>query len=152
MPRRPLVGRARRGGGQEQADGDTPTPAQSWSVDVPGLAEAVPVVRRWVRLLLANDPELAGTVELIAGEYTTNALWHSASGDVGGRIRVGLLCEAGRTTFTVLDAGASAGPGRWGPDHPEDHGRGLAIVAACAAEHGHRDTPDGRLAWAVVDH
>ncbi|MBW8483946.1 ATP-binding protein [Actinomadura parmotrematis] len=125
---------------------------QQWNMDVPGTAEAVPLLRRWVRTLLVDDAGVADSVELIAGEYATNALWHSASGRPGGRITVGLSRHGDRVWLTVLDAGSTGRGAKGGPvrEHPGDHGRGLMLVRAYAYDHGHLDTVRGRLAWAVV--
>ncbi|MEV5569179.1 ATP-binding protein [Spirillospora sp. NPDC052269] len=120
-------------------------------VEIPGQESGVPCVRRWARNLLA-DPHtqnLAGDAELIVSEYVTNAIWHSASGLAGGRVRVELLLTAAVLRVTVYDDGPTD---TVAPDDADEHGRGLLLVAACSDDHGHRHLPDGQhLSWASVN-
>jgi anti-sigma regulatory factor (Ser/Thr protein kinase) len=140
-----------------QADAGTATGAPSavsartWSVEMPGVAGAVMLLRHWVQLLLVADaPHLAEALALIVSEYGTNALWHSGSGAPGGRIKVDLALTSNQIRLTVLDDGPPTVPSDWAPDCLGDHGRGLALVSAYADDHGHDDTPEGHVAWAVV--
>jgi anti-sigma regulatory factor (Ser/Thr protein kinase) len=121
-----------------------------WRVDVPGVAEAVPLLRRWMRLLLAEDAKLAEAFELIVSEYGTNALWHSASGAPGGRIKAELCLGLRRARLTVLDSGALVRGDR-APGDPAEHGRGLLLASAYADEVGHHDTPGGHAVWALIN-
>lgn len=124
---------------------------QPWCIDVSGREEAIPLVRRWVRLLLAEEPELAEAFELIVSEYGTNALWHSASGAPGGRIRVELLISNRQALLTVLDDGPV--PVRTDEEaDPAEHGRGLILADAYADETGQDDRADGHAAWALINH
>ncbi|GAA2258244.1 hypothetical protein GCM10010402_12080 [Actinomadura luteofluorescens] len=121
-----------------------------WHVDVPGVTDAVPLLRRWVHLLLADDAELTEAFELIVSEYGTNALWHSASGAPGGRIRVELCINRRQTRLTVLDDGPI--PARTDEDtDPAEHGRGLILADAYADETGQYDCVDGHAAWALIN-
>ncbi|MGI5205814.1 ATP-binding protein [Spirillospora sp. CA-108201] len=122
-----------------------------WCIDASGREEAIPLVRRWVRLLLADQPELAGAFELIVSEYGTNALWHSASGVPGGRIRVELLISSRRTLLTVVDDGPTSARKDKEVD-PAEHGRGLLLADAYADETGQADRADGHAAWALINH
>jgi anti-sigma regulatory factor (Ser/Thr protein kinase) len=122
-----------------------------WRVDVPGVDEAISLVRRWVRLLLADDPELAEAFELIVSEYSTNALWHSASGRPGGRIEIELCVGPERVHLKVKDDGAAALNPDPSPDDVDEHGRGLVLASAYADAIGHRDTPAGLVAWALIN-
>lgn len=122
-----------------------------WRMDVPGVGAAIPLLRRWVRLLLADEPELAEAFELIVSEYGTNALWHSASGSPGGRIRTELCVDAQRARLTVLDDGPWAVSGDSMPVDLDEHGRGLVLAGAYADEVGYHDTAGGRAAWALID-
>ncbi|MFD0857225.1 ATP-binding protein [Actinomadura adrarensis] len=120
-----------------------------WRVDVPGVTGAVPLLRCWVRLLLAEDAELAEAVELIVSEYGTNALWHSASGAPGGRIGVELRVGCQQTRLTVVDDGPV--PARAAEEvDPAEHGRGLILAAAYAEETGQYDCADGHAVWALI--
>ncbi|MFG1998376.1 ATP-binding protein [Spirillospora sp. NPDC048911] len=113
------------------------------------MAEAIPLLRRWVRLLLVD--ELAEAFELIVSEYSTNALWHTASSRPGGRIKAELSISRKQTRLTVLDDGPI--PAR--PDQsadPEEHGRGLLLAYAYAGETGEYDCADGHASWALIRH
>lgn len=121
-----------------------------WRVDVPGVADAVPLLRRWVRLLLADDAELIEAFELIVSEYGTNALWHSASGVPGGRIGAELCISRRQTRLTVLDDGPV--PARTDEEgDPAEHGRGLILADAYADETGQYDCADGHAVWALIN-
>jgi anti-sigma regulatory factor (Ser/Thr protein kinase) len=132
----------------------TPVPQATrrrvWTVEVPGVAESVPLLRMWVRTVLAGRLDLLQAVELIASEYGTNALWHSASGAPGGRIAVELSLGSEHVRLAVLDDGPTSVLNESRPANLADHGRGLGLAAAYADEHGHHDTPHGRLSWALV--
>jgi anti-sigma regulatory factor (Ser/Thr protein kinase) len=139
---------------QVEADSSSGTPsvasARTWSVETPGVAGSVTLLRHWVQLLVADTPHLAEALALIVSEYGTNALWHSGSGAPGGRIRVDLALTCDQVRLTVLDDGPLTVPHEWAPDCLGDHGRGLTLVSEYADEHGHYDTPDGHAAWAVI--
>ncbi|WP_158642257.1 ATP-binding protein [Actinomadura sp. WAC 06369] len=116
------------------------------------MAESVPHLRRWVRLPLAGDAEMADAFELIISEYGTNALRHSASGAPGGRIKAELSFTVRHVCLAVLDGG---GPvvGKGVPadgGEPAEHGRGLVLAGAYADEVGRFDTLDGRTSWALI--
>jgi anti-sigma regulatory factor (Ser/Thr protein kinase) len=111
---------------------------------------AVPLLRRWVRGLLAQVPEIAAGIELIASEYATNALWHSASGLPGGRVRAELVLTADSAQISVYDQGALDVRASGGD--PDEHGRGLVLVQGHSDKHGGGVLPDGRhLVWAVIN-
>ncbi|XVQ10888.1 ATP-binding protein [Spirillospora sp. CA-255316] len=120
-------------------------------MDVPGVDEAISLVRRWVRLLLADEPELAEAIELIVSEYGTNALWHSASGRPGGRIEVQLCVGPEQVQLKVQDDGPAALNPDQTPDDLDEHGRGLVLARAYADAVGHWDTPGGLVAWALIN-
>jgi anti-sigma regulatory factor (Ser/Thr protein kinase) len=119
-----------------------------WRVDVPGVADVVPLLRRWVHLLLTD--ELAEAFELIVSEYGTNALWHTASSRPGGRIRAELSISSQQTRLTVLDDGPA--PARTdGRADPAEYGRGLILADAYADETGQYDCADGHATWALIN-
>jgi serine/threonine-protein kinase RsbW len=107
----------------------------------PGLAEQAAEARRWVRALAAHrgglDPD---AVELIAGELFANAVLHTRSGQVGGKVTVAVTADG---VVHVHDcgtagpcpglAGGPAADGGW----REESGRGLEIVAALSAGLAH---------------
>lgn len=137
----PIQGPAAGADGREQA----------WRVDVPGVAESVPHLRRWVRLPLSDDAELADAFELIISEYGTNALRHSASGVPGGRIKAGLACAVQHVRLAVLDGGGPAANTTRASEELTEHGRGLVLAGAYADECGRFDTLDGRTSWALIN-
>lgn len=117
-----------------------------WGVDLPGTDEAVPVLRRWVRALV-DVPGL----ELVASEYGTNALWHSASGLPGGRIRVELALGVSWVRLSVQDDGPKPVREEWNEECLDEHGRGLVLVQAHVDECGEFPTPEGKhVAWALI--
>ncbi|MBA9001572.1 ATP-binding protein [Thermomonospora cellulosilytica] len=137
--------------GAAVSETSTDEPEHGWRVDLPGTAEAVSLLRGWVRLVLTDVPQHVDAFELIASEYGTNALWHTASGGPGGRIRVELGVTADRIRLAVHDDGAPTASSKWAPECPDDHGRGLMLVAALADEHGRHATPTGHVAWAAIN-
>ncbi|SNT62809.1 Histidine kinase-like ATPase domain-containing protein [Actinomadura meyerae] len=120
-----------------------------WRIDVPGVTPAIPFLRRWVGLVLADASVVSEAFELIVTEYGTNALWHSASGAPGGRIRAELSVSSRRTCLTVVDDGP--GPGIDQEADPAEHGRGLILAEAYADETGQYDGVDGHAAWALIN-
>ncbi|MFC9973754.1 ATP-binding protein [Spirillospora sp. NPDC127200] len=122
------------------------------AVELPGTEAAVPTLRRWVRALLSGRCRQAGDLELIASEYATNALWHSASGLPGGLLRAEIQHDTERVRLTVYDNGPIGVPRTWPDDQLDEHGRGLMLVAAYADDYGAHRLPDGRhIAWAVLN-
>ncbi|MEV3927458.1 ATP-binding protein [Actinomadura coerulea] len=147
MSNGPAVCQVRDDKERTAADGDD----RLWRIDAPGVTDAVPLLRRWVRLLLSAEPRMAEAFELIVSEYGTNALWHSASGAPGGRIRVELLVRSHQTLLTVLDDGPATTRMDEEVD-PAEHGRGLLLADAYADETGQDDRADGHAAWALINH
>jgi anti-sigma regulatory factor (Ser/Thr protein kinase) len=124
--------------------------SRTWTVEMPGVAGAVTLLRHWAQLPVADVPHLAEALALIVSEYGTNALWHSGSGAPGGRIKADLTLTPDQVRLSVLDDGPATVPNAWAPDCLGDHGRGLTLVSEYADDHGHDDTPDGHAAWAVI--
>jgi anti-sigma regulatory factor (Ser/Thr protein kinase) len=123
-----------------------------WRVDVPGLAVSIPLLRMWVRLLLAEDPELADAFELIVSEYATNALQHTASGAPGGRIGAEFHLSTQHSRVVILDDGAPVvRPNQPALENVTEHGRGLLPAAAYADETGEHRAAGGHAAWAVIN-
>ena len=88
---------------------------------------------------------LADDVILVASEFATNSVRHSASRD-GGEFTLRAEVRPGRVRIEVADAG-----GPWG-DGPDDDGRphGFDVVAAIAGagNWGIDGDAGGRIAWA----
>lgn len=122
----------------------------AWQVcAVPGETYAVPLVRRWFRRRLGDLPgEVVDRVELIASEFVTNAIQHSASGQGDGQVEIRLGRAAGHVRLEVRDDGPAArSTVDWrDPADVPDYGRGLDLVAAVADDMG----AEPGLFWAVV--
>jgi anti-sigma regulatory factor (Ser/Thr protein kinase) len=127
----------------------------------------VPVARLFVRAFLGSHPH-TGDAELIASEYVTNAVRHTASGQ-GGAIHVTVAATPDGVRIEVTDhgsatsraaggelagesRGAAPGPARPGAGAWEDeNGRGLLIVDSLATRWGHYGFGDGQVtAWAEL--
>jgi anti-sigma regulatory factor (Ser/Thr protein kinase) len=139
----------------------------------------VPVARLFVRAFLGSHPH-ARDAELIASEYVTNAVRHTASGE-GGAVHVTVVAAPGGVRIEVTDHGSAAGPapgagpaagpgakhaGEYrgavppGATRPgggvtgtweDENGRGLLIVDSLAARWGHYGLGDGQVtAWAEL--
>ncbi|WP_173097774.1 ATP-binding protein [Actinomadura verrucosospora] len=145
ISRTPTTRQVTDGGADTEGDKD----GCVWSVDVPGVTNSVPLLRHWVRLLLAEDPELSEAFELIVSEYGTNALWHTASSWPGGRIRAELSISSQRTRLTVLDDGPAPARTDRSAD-PAEHGRGLLLADAYADETGEYGCAGGHATWALI--
>jgi anti-sigma regulatory factor (Ser/Thr protein kinase) len=80
---------------------------------------------------IASGHPAADDLILMASELAANATTHSASGQPGGRFTVRASLYPGDCAWVeVADQG-----GPWTPPAPGDeHGRGLAIVAAIAGD------------------
>ncbi len=115
----------------------------------------VPVARTFVRAFLADHP-LAGDAELIASEYVTNTIRHTASGD-GGAIHVTVAATPQSVRIEVTDHGPAASAPQSVPAprrsvaEDDESGRGLLIVDHLATRWGHFGVSGGqKTAWAVV--
>ncbi|MFE9098961.1 ATP-binding protein [Streptomyces sp. NPDC007264] len=120
---------------------------------VPCAPEAVSVVRRGVRAALVawNLPTgVADDVLLVVSELVTNALVHAAPPATLRLSRV-RAAACGAVRVEVADTGPTL-PGRRAapPPDPDEHGRGLDIVATLSARHGTRVHCGGVSRWADV--
>ncbi|MED7925897.1 ATP-binding protein [Nonomuraea sp. LP-02] len=117
----------------------------SW--DLPAIPEAVAAARRLVREALAvwGLSPLADDLTVVVSEVVTNAIVHAKSAVTlslhrQGRSVRGEVADHSPVWPTPLPAG---------PD--EEHGRGLAIVAAYSERWGVDPTPDGKIVWFVCE-
>jgi anti-sigma regulatory factor (Ser/Thr protein kinase) len=124
----------------------------------------VPAARAFVRAFLDSHP-LAGDAEIVASEYVTNAIRHTASGQ-GGAIYVTVAATALTARIEVTDHGNAAQPGAAAPPSAraplpvphrdggagdDENGRGLLIVDCLATHWGHFGTAGGKVtAWAEL--
>jgi hypothetical protein len=87
---------------------------------------------------------------LLASELAANAVLHSRSGHPGGVFTVQATLYPGDYAWVeVIDQG-----GQWPADtHDDEHGRGLAVVAAIAGEGnwGIDGDESSRVAWFRLD-
>jgi len=103
----------------------------------------VSAARGYVCALLADTP-ITYTAALIASELATNAVCHGGSG-----FTLRVQTDDGWARIDVTDPG-TRWTSRLPADDLDDHGRGLAIVAALATRSGHQRGPDGTTAWAEL--
>ncbi|MFD8548016.1 ATP-binding protein [Streptomyces sp. NPDC059649] len=119
---------------------------------LPHIPEAVSVVRRRVRTVLADwnvAPDLADDALLVISELTTNAVVHALPPAVLRLTRVADGRDALRVEVT--DAGPAATDDRPAAEPcPGEHGRGLGIVTALAADCGTRVHAGGITWWAEL--
>ncbi|MFE1175320.1 ATP-binding protein [Streptomyces sp. NPDC058773] len=120
---------------------------------LPHIPEAVSLVRRRVRTVLAGwnlAPDLAEDALLVISELITNAVVHALPPAVLRLSRVG-ADGRGALRVEVTDAGPATTDGRpVARACPGEHGRGLDIVTALAAESGTRVHRGGITWWAEL--
>lgn len=98
--------------------------------DYPGTADQLGQVRADLAKI-AGDCPVADELVLLASELATNAVLHSRSGHPDRVFTVRMTLYLGDYVWVeVIDLG-----GAWTADeHDDEHGRGLAIVAAVAGD------------------
>ena len=100
--------------------------------------------------MIAGRTAIIDALELLASEVAANAVSHSRSGDPGGMFTVRATVYLGDYAWVeVIDQG---GPWAAGEDD-EEHGRGLAVVAAIAGDGnwGIEGDSSCRIAWFRLD-
>ncbi|WP_030810603.1 ATP-binding protein [Streptomyces sp. NRRL S-337] len=119
---------------------------------LPHIPEAVSVVRRRVRTVLAGwnlTPDLAEDALLVVSELVTNAVVHARPPAV---LRLSRIVD-GRDALRVevTDTGPATADGQPVVERcTGEHGRGLGIVTALAAECGTRVHAGGTTRWAEL--
>ncbi|MFJ9025991.1 ATP-binding protein [Streptomyces sp. NPDC102259] len=150
-----LLASAPSAAGGAPAVGPTPIGATATTPDLDHRHESLPhqnqaacIARRAVCTTLAEWGVDGGTVDdilLVVSELVTNAVQHAAppltlsllrSSEDAVRVEV---CSGGCAPSPVL---------RSADDEPEEHGRGLTIVAALATVHGIRHQDGETICWA----
>ncbi|MGJ6963173.1 ATP-binding protein [Streptosporangium sp. G11] len=119
-------------------------------VDLPGVAESVSSARRYVRGVLENSGHRdTYDAELLVSELVSNAIRHSESGRVGGRVTVVVANLGDVTRIAVIDEGSSTCmphlPAE--PDEDAEGGRGLWLVREVALSWGWYEGTAGRVVW-----
>jgi serine/threonine-protein kinase RsbW len=122
-------------------------PAITWARDFPGTPEQAGKARRFLAAVL--DSRLAADDAILClAELASNACLHSRSRRPGGRFTVRATLNAGELRVEVRDDG---GPWVW-PAQPDEHGRGLLIVASLARAWGRSgDSERGWTVWFELD-
>lgn len=117
------------------------------------IPEAVSVVRRRARAVLADwnlAPDLTEDALLVISELITNAVVHALPPAVLRLSRAGAEGR-GALRVEVTDAGPAEAAGRPAVEPcADEHGRGLGIVTALAAECGTRIHAGGITRWAEL--
>lgn len=115
-------------------------------------ARAVPAVRRRVREVLDGwglPADAAEDVLLVVSELVTNALVH-ARPPATLRLRRVPAGECRAVRVEVTDHGPAASPGPYAALAPDEHGRGLDVVAALSTRCGVRAYAGEVHRWAEV--
>jgi anti-sigma regulatory factor (Ser/Thr protein kinase) len=108
--------------------------------------QAARQARALVRDTLGGDHPLAPDATLAVTELVSNSLAHGRSGQPGGTIGIAVATQPGAVLIQVRDAGGPGAP-VLRRDRDSEHGRGLQLIDAIAAEWGTRSSGTGRLTW-----
>lgn len=125
---------------------------RSASFRVPAVERAVPVcrdmARAWMEYGEIADDDARFAVLLVVSELTTNAVIHTNSFSINGRLRQ----TRERVIVEVRDEGGVSTASRARrADHSDENGRGLVLVVKCVQSLGTRLETDGsRTVWASV--
>ncbi|MGW7490955.1 ATP-binding protein [Streptomyces sp. NPDC054786] len=115
---------------------------------LPHIPEAVSVVRRRVRTVLADwnlAPDLAEDALLVISELITNVVVHALPPAELRLSRVGAALRV-----EVTDAGPAAADERSPVEPADEHGRGIGIVTALSARCGTLFHAGGVTRWAEL--
>jgi len=118
-----------------------------WIRTFRGTPASVPEARRLVAELLAGCPAREVLMTCVS-ELCANAIAHTDSGDGGVFIVEVDLPRPGVARIAVTDEGGPSLPVAGRLNLMAEGGRGLAMVAACAARWGYADAYPGRTVWA----
>ncbi|WP_170321636.1 ATP-binding protein [Acrocarpospora pleiomorpha] len=122
-----------------------------WYADLPGVAESVPLARRYVRdVLVSAGCTRIDDVLLLTSELLGNAIRHSDSGrEPGGSVSVVVCREAGIVRVEVIDQGAPTSKPEVVTDLDEEDcaGRGLWLVSRIASMWGWHEGMTGQVVW-----
>lgn len=123
----------------------TPRELITFERDYPGIVSQAQCVRADLEKIAADYPAVDELV-LLASELATNAILHSESGHPDRTFIVRAVLWPGDYAWVeIIDQG-----GAWSRDaHDDEHGRGLAIVAAIAGDDnwGIEGDSISRVAW-----
>jgi anti-sigma regulatory factor (Ser/Thr protein kinase) len=100
--------------------------------EFPGRRDEVHRVREYIAGLVGHLPR-ADEIVLCVSELATNAILHSASGQLGGTFTVTMTITGSVVTIAVKDQGLALVPS---PRRPvEESGRGLGILTMLADDY-----------------
>ncbi|MEO3858054.1 ATP-binding protein [Acrocarpospora sp. B8E8] len=117
-----------------------------WYADLPGVAESVPLARRYVRdVLVSAGCTRIDDALLLTSELLGNAIRHSDSGrEPGDSVSVVVCREAGVVRVEVIDQGSSSSK----PEVVVDpDGEGCALVSRIASMWGWHEGATGQVVW-----
>jgi anti-sigma regulatory factor (Ser/Thr protein kinase) len=114
----------------------------------PGRPEQVAASRRLVLSVLGVSSPLREVAALLVSEAATNALLHTASGQLGGSLEVSCeLADRCRLRVEVRDQGSATHPRRKEHEPDSTNGRGLELFDALATRWGASRSTEGHVVW-----
>lgn len=117
---------------------------------LPGAPRSVSEARALVRSELGAST-LTEAAVLAMSELATNAIGYSRSGLPGGTFGVTVQCVTDGVVIRVRDGGARTAPKLADPEPGAEHGRGLLIIAALAADWDTEAVTAGRVSWCRIE-
>jgi anti-sigma regulatory factor (Ser/Thr protein kinase) len=120
--------------------------------ELDGTRQAAQQARELVRHMLGEDHPSVSDAALVASELVANAVAHSRSGQPGGTLilAVELSQQPPSVCIRIRDAGGPGAPQVAKASPSGEHGRGLRIIAALAAEWGTEPNGPGRATWCRI--
>ena len=115
-----------------------------------GAPRSVSEARALVRSELGGST-LTEAAELAVSELATNAIAYTRSGLADGMFGVTVQRVKDGVVICVRDGGARAAPKLADLEPGTEHGRGLLIIAALAAEWGTEAVAGGRVTWCRIE-
>jgi len=117
--------------------------------ELAGTPDAARQARALVGDLLGDDHPTVHDATLIVSELVSNAIAYSRSGQPGGTliIAVEMAPQPGDVRIQVCDGGGLEAPVLTASGPDSEHGRGLAIITALAAEWASETSDAGRATW-----
>jgi anti-sigma regulatory factor (Ser/Thr protein kinase) len=117
--------------------------------ELTGTPDAARQARALIGDLLGDDHPTVDDAALIVSEMVSNAIAHSQSGQPGGTlsIAVEMAPQPGDVRIQVRDFGDLEAPVLTTASPDSEHGRGLAIITALAAEWGSETSHAGHATW-----
>jgi len=118
---------------------------------LPGVPASVRTARALARDVLGAGHPAADAAALCVSELVTNAIAYTRSGLPGGTVAVTIRAMPGHVLIRVRDAGSRTAPGLASQEPGAEHGYGLRIITALAAEWGTAATARGRATWCRLE-